>query len=115
MLSTELHQIAAAFLRDERRDHTLQATALVHEAFLRMIDRTVVEQSDQRRFVGLAARAMRQVLVDRLELLEQIVELEDVEGGLGLARRELAAQRDPLPLVAAATLRVALAREGLRR
>lgn len=64
MLSSELHHIAAAFLRNERCDHTLQPTALVHEAFLRMIDQTVIAKSDQQRFVGFAARAMRRVLVD---------------------------------------------------
>lgn len=64
MLSAELHRIATAHLRNERRDHTLQATALVHEAFLKMIDSTAVDHADQQRFLGIAARAMRQVLVD---------------------------------------------------
>lgn len=60
----ELHAIAAHYFRGQPADHTLQATALVNEAYLRLIDRTRVETSDTRHFVALAARAMRSVLVD---------------------------------------------------
>ncbi len=63
-VSDELRAIAASFLRRERDDHTLQPTALVHEAYLRLIDNTVVADADRDRFLGFAARAMRQVLVD---------------------------------------------------
>jgi RNA polymerase sigma factor (TIGR02999 family) len=64
VLSAELRAIASSFLRQERPDHTLQPTALVHEAYVRLIDKTAVQESDRQRFLGLAARAMRQVLVD---------------------------------------------------
>ena len=60
----ELRQLAAAQLARERKGHTLQPTALANEAYLRMVD--VVERGFDSRahFFGIAARAMRQVLVD---------------------------------------------------
>jgi RNA polymerase sigma-70 factor (ECF subfamily) len=48
----------------ERAGHTLQPTALVHEAYLKLIDSTVIGSGDRNRFLALAARAMRQVLID---------------------------------------------------
>jgi RNA polymerase sigma factor (TIGR02999 family) len=60
----ELRQIAAAYLRRERPGQTLQATALVHEAYLRLAGAGSPWQ-DERHFVGIAARSMRQILVER--------------------------------------------------
>jgi RNA polymerase sigma factor (TIGR02999 family) len=60
----ELRQIAAAYLRRERPGQTLQATALVHEAYLRLAG-AGTPWRDERHFVGIAARSMRQILVDR--------------------------------------------------
>lgn len=60
----ELRQLARGKLRDERADHTLQATALVHEAYLRLVDGSGVSWESRRHFFGTAAHAMRQVLVD---------------------------------------------------
>ena len=54
----------AAYMRRERRDHTLQPTALVHEAYLRLIGEQDVRWEDRGHFFGIAARAMRQILVD---------------------------------------------------
>jgi RNA polymerase sigma factor (TIGR02999 family) len=51
-------------MRGERPDHTLQPTALVHEAYCRLIDDSRVGWQDRAHFIGIAARAMRQVLVD---------------------------------------------------
>jgi RNA polymerase sigma factor (TIGR02999 family) len=51
-------------MRRERRDHTLQPTALVHEAYLRLIREQDVRWEDRGHFFGIAARAMRQILVD---------------------------------------------------
>jgi RNA polymerase sigma factor (TIGR02999 family) len=48
----------------ERRDHTLSPTALVHEAYVRLIDQTRVDGSDRARFLAIASRAMRQILVE---------------------------------------------------
>jgi RNA polymerase sigma factor (TIGR02999 family) len=61
----ELRRVAAGLMRGERADHTLQPTALVHEAVARLIDQGALQQAANRRaFFGAAARAMRQVLVD---------------------------------------------------
>lgn len=60
----ELKRIAASQLRRERPDHTLQTTALVHEAFLRLVDQRGVDWRDRTHFFGLAASMMRRVLVD---------------------------------------------------
>jgi RNA polymerase sigma factor (TIGR02999 family) len=59
----ELHSIARRQLSGERDDHTLQATALVHEAYLRLVG-VEIEWTDRRHFYAVAARAMRRVLVD---------------------------------------------------
>ena len=63
-LYTELHALADHRLRAERPDHTLSPTALVHEIYLRLVDEARIDGSDRARFLGIAARAMRQVLVD---------------------------------------------------
>lgn len=60
----QLRRLAQAYLRDERTGHTLQATALVHEAYIRLIRETPRDWSDRGRFVVMAAHLMRQVLVD---------------------------------------------------
>jgi len=60
----ELRHIAAAYLRRERPDHTLQPTALVNEAYVRLVDARGIRWEDRAHFYGIAARAMRQVLVD---------------------------------------------------
>ena len=59
----ELHRRAAAYLRRERRDHTLQPTALVNEAYLRLVDQHTAWQN-RAHFLGIAAQMMRWVLVD---------------------------------------------------
>ena len=60
----ELRQLAASYLRKERRGHTLQPTALVHEAYLRLVDQTKPNWQNRSHFYGVAARLMRQILVD---------------------------------------------------
>lgn len=61
----ELRRLAAAYLRNERPDHTLQPTELVHEAYLRLVDQKVTPRWQNRsHFFGIAARLMRQILVD---------------------------------------------------
>lgn len=51
-------------MRGERTDHILQSTALVHEAYLRLVDDSRVQWQNRAHFFGIAARAMRQILVD---------------------------------------------------
>jgi RNA polymerase sigma-70 factor (ECF subfamily) len=60
----ELHVIASAYLRRQRPDHTLQPTALVNEAYLRLVKQDSANLRDRSHFYALAARMMRQVLVD---------------------------------------------------
>jgi RNA polymerase sigma factor (TIGR02999 family) len=60
----ELQRLARSYLARERADHTLQATALVHEAYLRLADQTRLTWKDRAHFYGVAARMMRQILVD---------------------------------------------------
>jgi len=60
----ELRRIAARQLRSERPDHTLQPTALVHEAYLRLVDQRQVDWQGRAHFFGVAARVMRRILVD---------------------------------------------------
>jgi RNA polymerase sigma factor (TIGR02999 family) len=60
----ELRRIADRLMRAERSDHTLQPTALVHEAYIRMVDQTRVQWQDRAHFFAIAARVMRRVLVD---------------------------------------------------
>lgn len=60
----ELRRIAAAYMRRERSDHTLQPTALVNEAYLRLAGERGTKWEGRAHFYGIAARVMRQVLVD---------------------------------------------------
>jgi len=75
----ELRKLAAAYLRKEQQGHTLQPTALVHEAYLRLVDQKKPNFHNRSHFFGVAARLMRQVLVDH-------------------ARRRNAAKREPVPV-----------------
>jgi RNA polymerase sigma-70 factor (ECF subfamily) len=60
----ELRRQAASYLRRERHDHTLQPTALVHEAFLRLIQQQNLDWQSRTHFFGVAAQMMRRILVD---------------------------------------------------
>ena len=64
LVEKELHRLARAYMRRERQGHTLQATALVNEVFLRLAHTANPRWQDRAHFVGIAARLMRQVLVD---------------------------------------------------
>ena len=60
----ELHKVAARYLRKERPDHTLQPTALVNEAYLKLIDISSVEWQDRAHFFAVSSNVMRRILVD---------------------------------------------------
>lgn len=64
LVYAELHDIASIYLRGERPDHTLQPTALVNEAYLRLAAQRTVEWKSKSHFLGIAAQAMRRILVD---------------------------------------------------
>ncbi len=108
LVYAELHRMADRFLRGERAGHTLQPTALVHEAYMQLVDQRRVDWQSRRHFFSIAARAMRRVLVDhargRLRQKRggkrERVPLEDV-AGLGLERLpELVALDDALGALA---------------
>ena len=60
----ELRRIAARYLRHERVNHTLQPTALVHEAYFKLIDQDHARWQNRAQFLGVAAQLMRRILVD---------------------------------------------------
>ena len=64
LVYAELRRVAARQLRSERADHTLQPTALVHEAYLRLVDQRRVDWRNRAHFFGVAAQVMRRILVD---------------------------------------------------
>lgn len=64
LVYNELHKQARRYLRRERRDHTLQTTALIHEAYLRLIDQREVNWESRTHFFAVAANMMRRILVD---------------------------------------------------
>lgn len=81
----ELRKIADGYLRRERSDHTLQPTALIHEAYMRLVDQSLPQWQNRAHFYGVAAQLMRQILVEhaRAQLAQkrgggaEQVELED--------------------------------------
>ena len=60
----ELHRLAGAYLRSERREHTLQPTALVNEAYLKLVRQRNIQWQNRAQFFGVAAQLMRRILVD---------------------------------------------------
>ena len=78
----ELHRLARRYLRGERQDHSLQTTALVHEAYLRLVDHTRMEWQDRAHFFAVSAQVMRRILVDHARR-------RNVKRGHGLRRVSL--------------------------
>lgn len=64
LIYAELHQLAASCMRRERPGHTLQATALVHEAYIRLLGQREVDWQNRSHFFGIAAQVMRRILLD---------------------------------------------------
>ena len=64
LIYEELKRVAANYLRRERSDHTLQPTALVNEAYMKMVDITQVSWQNKAHFIGVAANQMRRILID---------------------------------------------------
>ena len=63
----ELRSLAAGYLRGERPNHTLQPTALVHEAYLRLLDQSSIHWRNRAHFLGVAATMMRRILINYAE------------------------------------------------
>lgn len=64
LVYNELKRLARSYMRRERPDHTLQATALVHEAYLKLVRQQAVEWQNRSHFFGIAAQLMRRILID---------------------------------------------------
>jgi RNA polymerase sigma factor (TIGR02999 family) len=64
LVYAELRRVAHRYMRDERRNHPLQTTALVHEAYLRLIDVTRVDWQSRNHFFAVSAQLMRRILVE---------------------------------------------------
>jgi RNA polymerase sigma factor (TIGR02999 family) len=64
LIYEQLHRMARGYMRNERPGHTLQATALVNEAFLRLVDTRDLDWTDRAHFFAVCARVMRRILVD---------------------------------------------------
>ncbi len=113
-----LHRIAEGALRGERHEHTLRATALLHEAFLRLTGGALPAWRDRAHFFALAARTMRRILIDHARAraaerrggpLAQVLPLDDAIATLA------AAEGDPLELLALDRALEALARHDARK
>ena len=83
LVYNELRALAASFLQQQRPDHTLQPTALVHEAYLRMIDQPDVDWKNRAHFFAVAAQMIRRILTDHAR-----AKAADKRGG-GAARVDL--------------------------
>src|SRR5579864_7064570 len=64
LVYSELRRLAASYMRKERSDHTLQPTALVHEAYIKLIGQRSTNWQSRAHFFGVAAQLMRRILVD---------------------------------------------------
>jgi RNA polymerase sigma factor (TIGR02999 family) len=103
-----LRNIARNQLRGERADHTLQTTELVHEAYMKLVDHETVDWQDRQHFFAVAARAMRQILVDHARKREaqkrggdaDEVPLEDVTPRREVGAGDLIALNDALDRLA---------------
>ena len=93
LIYPELHRIAERQMRRERAGHTLQPTALVHEAYLKLVDQSHVDWRNRAHFLGVAAQAMRRLLVDHARGRDRdkrgggatLLELDSAAGEAGLA------------------------------
>jgi len=85
----ELRRLAASHLRRERKSHTLQPTALVHEAYLRLVDQSNPRWENRSHFYGIAARLMRQILVEharRKQAIKRAARTVSLEQAVGFGQ-----------------------------
>src|SRR5215471_7233164 len=99
----ELHRIARKHLYHERKDHSIQATALVNEAYLRLVNASQVQWKDRAHFLAIGARIMRRILIDyarrrpkaaRAELTETLAISPELDTDLVLLDQALKAQAE---------------------
>jgi RNA polymerase sigma-70 factor (ECF subfamily) len=109
LIYDELRRLAGAYMRRERPDHTLQPTALVHEAYLRLVDQRRVNWTNRAQFVGMAAVMMRRILVnharDRAAAKRganaAVISLADAEAPAAVPDLDVVALHDALDRLAA--------------
>jgi RNA polymerase sigma factor (TIGR02999 family) len=114
LLYAELHSLARRYMRRERPDHTLQATSLVNEAYLRLIDVNRVEWRNRTHFLALAAQMMRRILVECARNRHRQkrgggavrVTIDDVGESAGKEERDLVALSDALGALATVDARM---------
>ena len=98
LVEAELHRLAHRYMSHERQNHTLQTTALVNEAYLKLIDQRVVRWQNRAHFFGIAAQIMRRILMDhaRAHLRAQRGggKILSLEGGKTLSLEEVALVSD---------------------
>jgi len=105
----ELHRLAQRFMANERPGHTLQTTALVNEAYLRLVDSSHSNWEDRAHFFGVCARMMRHILVDLARSRQALkrgsdvppLELLEASAVVGKAGTDLVAVDDALTALAA--------------
>jgi RNA polymerase sigma factor (TIGR02999 family) len=106
----ELRRQAANYMRRERPGRSLQTTALVHEAYMRLVDQRAVERQNRNHFFGIAAQLMRRILVDHARQHRaakrggpelDLAPLDGVEAALGTAEVDLVALDQALTRLAA--------------
>lgn len=91
----ELRAVGAHYLRNERADHTLQATALVHEAYVKMVSGKWAAWQNRTQFASIAARAMRQILVEHARAHKAAKRAGQFEKVYLDETREIGAPRNP--------------------
>jgi RNA polymerase sigma factor (TIGR02999 family) len=103
----ELRRLAAHYMQGERSDHTLQTTALVHEAYLQMVGQKAPDWRDHKHFFVVAAQVMRHILVDYARARKRVkrgggeaVPLDDAAAILTMGPEELLAINDALEVLA---------------
>jgi len=107
LLLPDLHKLARTLLRNERADHSLQATALMNEAYLRLVNARERDWENRRHFLAVAARAMRHLLIDHararakgvktpLDGVEEILRGRDSQLELGIAINGLLDELDKI-------------------
>ena len=95
----ELHRLAARSMARERADHTLQPTALIHEAFFRLVGQDQVQWQSRAQFFGLAASMMRRILVDHARS-RRYAKRRGVEDAISLEEVQVPEQDRPADLLA---------------
>lgn len=118
LIYDELHKIASRALRRERGDHTLQTTAVVHEAFLRLVNQTHVKWQNRDHFFAIASEIMRRILMDYARkhhagkrggaVIKISLDAEDIDAPAEMRAASLVALDDALQSLASTNTRLAL-------